>query len=1159
MNDVKSATLFTYLLAIALLSIGCVGGGESHETPVAEAPTAPGEGLERLLAQAEEAQRSGRADEARDLLEKALMRARHSGDSRSEARALKGLGNLAMERWELERAREFHSESLRVARAIEDTDLEARALNNLGMVLQALGDVEASRRHLEDSLELSRRFGHSEVESRALVNLGSLLAQTGDSAVGIERLEEALELARRQGDAESEMLALFYLGVAHTQAGLSDLAIDWYQKALVAVRARSDTLREATVLNSLGFEYFNAGDSQQAVEVLQESLAVARDGGHDEQGKTALQILAVVYKAEGEPEKRLAVAQQLKAAAERTDDGERLRLAEDILREFGDESTDADWAAQVAYWKGQLEASTFEELDTELFGELADDPQFQQLNQTLRESDDRGLALRSLALLHEEREMWSEALEYGEELRQWYRERDEPTEMAGWSAHLGLAYLGAGEFLRAIDVCSEAFDTAPPVNKADDAESASFTPQARALACLAAAYAQMQDLEQSIAHLRRQIELEERLAKPHRRTHLNLGMMLALEPIPSEQLDPPPDAVDPSKEARRHLEAARETAQEVGDGETAATALSTLALMDYRQQRFRQAIQGWQQALREYRASEASRSWIMEESIALTRLQMASAYALEGEDDTALRLTQEAGEQLSRDSYGRVLTQHGLGYCHYLAERYSEASNALSAAAEGWEELQATVAGSELEQVAVLDGQLATFTLLQQALVGEGRPQEALVVAERARARALLNALVPGESRELRVEEIRDLAKSHAATLIIYSVLYDPQRAVLPAGLRGFQARLEDELLIWVVRADGEVDHQRVDLEGGKLERAVRGSHDVIDDWQSFIRGVGRMPEQELVDPLAELSERLSKYLTELYGLLIDPIRHWLPQAGDDESLVIIPHGRLFEVPFAALRDSDEGARYLVEDFDLWIAPSVAVLGALQRLSGGPTAGRRWAGDEVLVVGDPDLALELSAKPFELRPLPAARDEARAIADLLDTDALIGPHPTVAEIRRRLPSKRLLHFATHGILDYPAASGRLPGALVLAPATNHGGTGSRSPEGLGLLTALEIRKLALKADLAVLSACDTGRGRLSGDGVVGLARSFLAAGVPRLVVSLWQVPDEPTEKLMNRFYRQLEMQPNEARALRQAMRAAIREGSPPPAWAGFVVIGAPAS
>jgi CHAT domain-containing protein len=106
----------------------------------------------------------------------------------------------------------------------------------------------------------------------------------------------------------------------------------------------------------------------------------------------------------------------------------------------------------------------------------------------------------------------------------------------------------------------------------------------------------------------------------------------------------------------------------------------------------------------------------------------------------------------------------------------------------------------------------------------------------------------------------------------------------------------------------------------------------------------------------------------------------------------------------------------------------------------------------------------------------------------------------------------------------------------------------------GHLSAAEILKLSLNAEVAVLSACDTGHGRIAADGLLGLARAFMLAGVPSVVATLWKIPDGPTSLLMSHFYEHLEE--GKARALRKAMLQTIAEGHDDPRdWAAFLLIG----
>jgi len=189
-----------------------------------------------------------------------------------------------------------------------------------------------------------------------------------------------------------------------------------------------------------------------------------------------------------------------------------------------------------------------------------------------------------------------------------------------------------------------------------------------------------------------------------------------------------------------------------------------------------------------------------------------------------------------------------------------------------------------------------------------------------------------------------------------------------------------------------------------------------------------------------------------------------------------------------------------------------------------------------------------------LLPLSGAETEAKQIAQMLDTEPLLGAEATETTIVQKMQKAKIIHLATHGLLDDINGVGS-PGAIVLASSDSDDGflTSSEIMEQYGLPNTTP-----LQAELVVLSACDTGRGEIKGEGVIGLSRSLIAAGVPSLVVSLWKVPDHATQELMVEFYTNLyERKLDKAQALRQAMLTMLDGGeNPDPVdWAAFTVIG----
>ncbi|MDJ1174156.1 CHAT domain-containing protein [Roseofilum capinflatum] len=507
----------------------------------------------------------------------------------------------------------------------------------------------------------------------------------------------------------------------------------------------------------------------------------------------------------------------------------------------------------------------------------------------------------------------------------------------------------------------------------------------------------------------------------------------------------------------------------------------------------------------------------------------------------ALEIRKEIGD---RAGSGIILNQ--IGAVYLSQDDYSRAIPPLQEAITLWESLRPGLRDSD--KVSLFETQITTYEQLQQALIAEEQTEAALEIAERARARAfveLLAARLSGQSAETfdtpnppTLAEIRRIAQEQQATLVQYSIV-------------------GETLYIWVIQPNGLIELRSQNLEdlGITLEDAAertrvaavtgrsRGVQQGVNDWVQATRS--GVQDNELEPPANTQKRSVNRRLRKSYELLIEPIVDLLPN-NPQETVIFIPQGSLFLVPFPALQDQ-QGV-YLIEKHTLLTAPSIQVLGLArqrtQQLSSNLTGA--------LVVGNPkmpSLAESPEGKPEPLDPLPGAEAEALVIADLLGTEPLIGAEATEENIAQQIENAPLIHLATHGLLDELEVLGfRTPGALALTPTGN-----TRATD--GWLTSEEILDLNLTAQLVVLSACNTGRGDITGDGIIGLSRSLIAAGTPSVLVSLWAVPDAPTSELMQAFYRELPTSNNRAAALRQAMLTTLETFPNPKAWAGFTLVG----
>jgi CHAT domain-containing protein/Tfp pilus assembly protein PilF len=347
---------------------------------------------------------------------------------------------------------------------------------------------------------------------------------------------------------------------------------------------------------------------------------------------------------------------------------------------------------------------------------------------------------------------------------------------------------------------------------------------------------------------------------------------------------------------------------------------------------------------------------------------------------------------------------------------------------------------------------------------------------------------------------------------------------------------------------------------------ALPGHDDLAD-------GISLLPDRDFL-------ERPSKARAagqQAYELLLAPVKDRI--RGKD--LVIVPSGPLADVPFEALV---EDGHYLIEKHRVRYAPSLTALHLIRLWERTRAQPQRplWAmADPVYdqadkrIEGEKDLAQatqDALAKYLARAERGSARSEAytrlrftgqeaaaiRARLGAADADVLTGLQATEAAVKTAsergvLAHARYVHLATHGILGLDTGQ---PPALVLSLVGNDGARDADGGINDGFLRLDEVTRLQLNADLVVLSACETGRGRLyAGEGVTGLARAFLSAGSRGVVCSLWAVDDRETATFMAQLYGGLKDGQAAADALRAAKLEMIRANKPPVYWAPFILIG----
>jgi CHAT domain-containing protein len=474
--------------------------------------------------------------------------------------------------------------------------------------------------------------------------------------------------------------------------------------------------------------------------------------------------------------------------------------------------------------------------------------------------------------------------------------------------------------------------------------------------------------------------------------------------------------------------------------------------------------------------------------------------------------------------------------------------------------------------------------LLHQQEPELGFAKKAFEASERSKVRSLLDLLTASDQDAPCDELLRRQLEAVDATKVRAVDAKEGVPAVAPTlTLEEVQAEIgsEDTVLLEYALGDEKSYAWVIDqheITSHELPKSVRIRKSVDAFRKALVP-----PQLRNGESAVEYQARVRKldvayrfHAQQLSRLLLGPV----PLAGR-KRILIVPDESLQYIPFAALPfpGSGAGKELLVNQFEVDVLPSASVLATLRKATGKrapPTAIAAIFADPVFERDDVRVLTRPagSRRRHEDRPasltralrdiggsqyisrLPASRDEANAIADVLRSRDPQAVHISLDFDASRahvltdgLTRFRLVHFATHGVVDarHPEMSG-----LILSLVDRRG----RRQD--GYLRLGDIYKLKLSADLVVLSSCDSALGRdLESEGIIGLPRGFLYAGAKSVIASLWKVNDDATATLMSRLYARIKKGESPSSALRGAQLEMLKDAqwSNPYYWAAFVLQG----
>ncbi|MFW9259600.1 tetratricopeptide repeat protein [Nostoc sp. CALU 546] len=928
-------------------------------------------------------------------------------------------------------------------------------------------------------------------------------------------LLQAISFAQSPNNSRKpEADRIFAQGIQQFKISQFKAASESWEQALLIYREIKDSIDEVNTLINLGITYDNLGDFPKAIKYHQQSLAIAREIKYRKGEAQSLSNLGTVYLNQGDYPKAIYYLEPSLAIAR-----------------------------EIKYREGEADA------------------------------------LRNIGVVYVSMGDFPEAIKYHQQSLAIAREIKYRQGEAQSLSNLGTVYLNQGDYLKAIEF--QQHSLAIVVREIKDRLS-----EGKILGNLGNIYFFLGEYQKAVYYHEESLKIAQEIKnrKAEGQSLLNLGaanLYLGYD-----------------QKAIHFIGQSLAIAQEIEDRHSEGNALSNLGDIYSKLGDYSKAIDYDQQHLIVARKIKDRKG----ESIALGNIGL--IYSYQGNYAKAIDYSQQslaiAREINDPQSKGNLLSN--LGFFLYKQGNLKLAESILFEGMKVRESLRQKKLHDN-EKVSIFDTQRNTYRVLQQVLIAQNKNDAALEVAEQGRARAFVELLAsrisfnPKEQSPAspNIEEIKQIAKTQNATLIQYSITYDDFKV---AGKVEFQ---ESELYIWVIKPTGKLTLRKVDLKPLWQQQNISLRDQVVQTRQSIVKGVNvairgnnitftpgdrvklndddpaweawqvvsvdikngkitiRLPSWEAENPaierpITDVVEKVTNsssvnakntQLQELYQLLIQPIADLLPKE-EAARVIFIPQDVLFLVPFPALQDPS--GQYLIDKHTILTAPSIQVLDSTYKLRQKVPGSAK----DILIVGNPTMP-KISKIPGEppkqLDALPGSEKEALAIASFWKSKALIGNQATEEVVLSKLLNARIIHLATHGWFD---EFGGLGSGIALAP----------SAKGDGLLKAEDIFNLyappqgsPLRAELVVLSACDTGQGRLTGDGVIGLSRSIIAAGVPSVIVSLWSIPDAPTAELMTEFYENFRKNPDKATALRQAMLTTKKKHPNPADWAAFTLIG----
>lgn len=1056
--------------------------------------------VQALLDQARPLRNLNKIAEAEPLYQKALEKARSSKDKAGEAMTLAGYAVLLQRKDQLPESLKMLEQALVLAREAGAKSAEATAIQGLGSYYYSTGKPLQAAERFEEASKIFHAIGDKFGEAGMMMNLGIIYENTGDAPKAIAIYERVLPIFRERKDKGNEANVLTNLGKACSKIGKRNQAKSYNTQALTLYRALGDKSNEANIL--IGFiEYArDEGDMQNALKLGQEALEAARESKNLRVEALVLAQNAITYHILGQVTKALEIGNRALELARSVKD---VRSEASILNGIA-----------VIYSRIGEPQKAMELLQRTI-----------QIDQGL--GDKNGILNVSINLgyLASDMKRYTQAEVYFRSALSLAKELAAPGSRASALNGLAMVAKSQGNFPLALRHYKDAL--------AISREQKSKEKEAAILGNIGNLFLDQKNYREARKFLTEGLAAFRQAGNRNGVSNVShaLGKL--------SQRDK-----SPLKETESYFRQAVTEARATGNRLYLAHGLNGLAEMAAARKDYAEAV----------KQSAAGIALLEEIRAALggytaAKAEFLSAFLSIYSDHLEFLL--KAGREAEAFEFAQKV----------------KARTLLDTLAYGRVDLSSVLTEEERQQEQTLHEKADGLNerMVQEGVVNEvgAKKRFAALKAELKTAEGELQTLT--ETLYARHPELSRRRVAQTATLTEMAKLIPADTVLLE-----YAALNSETMCVFVVTTErGKAQVRAITISAKEMQKQAEAFRLACSDPRKAWKPQARALYARLIAPAAKSLRGKTR-------------------------LIICPDGVLWDVPFAALLKSERtlGSRYVLSS-----AYSATGMQAARHLA--QERNRKRPQGSVLIVANPDfgttkrfgdlndlpgqrplsepsrplaepsrplsepsrplaepsrsismqLAATVPVRGGYIASLAGTQHEADAIKALFpNAEVLTLKNAQETTVKAEAGKFRYLHFATHGFVN--DAAPMLSSVVLAAP--------NADAKEDGFLTAREVYDLTLNAEMATLSACNTGRGETrSGEGIVGLTWALLCAGCPTQVVSQWSVDDAATAKLMGGFYGNLKAGKDKANALQTASRTlqSTSKYRHPYYWAAFVVMG----